>query len=45
MDDILRAQSRARLTAIETRLLELQGDLERGRDRDALETVCDLRGQ
>ncbi len=45
MNNHLRAQSRARLAAIETRLLELQGDLESGREREALDGICDLRSQ
>ena len=45
MNDHLRAQSRARLATIETRLLELERHLEAGREREAIEELCDLRAQ
>lgn len=45
MNEQLRSQSQARLAQIETRLLEIQTHLAEGRERQALDVVCDLRSQ
>ncbi len=45
MNEHLRAQSQTRLAEIETRLLEIQNHLEGQREREALEVICELRGQ
>lgn len=45
MTEQLRAQSQARLATIETRLLETQTHLAEGRERQALDVICDLRSQ
>ncbi len=45
MNQDLRAQSRARLAEIETRLLAIERHLEAGHGRDALEEICDVRAQ